>query len=428
MASDDAKTRGIVSAMLDKILAEGCSAVEAYSKQLDGYEGSIVVTAEEMEEASNTLDPQLKEDIEYAHRQITLFAQAQRDSISDFELEISPGVFAGQRLIPMSCAGCYVPGGRYAHIASAIMSIATAKTAGVEYVIAASPPPVHKAILYACKLSGADMVLALGGVQAIASMAYGLFTPDRYKANILVGPGNKYVAEAKQMLHSTMNIGIDMFAGPTEIGIIGDEEADANLICEDLCSQVEHGPESPAWLFTTSNTLANDVSNQIDSRIASLPKSAREAAQAAWRDYGKIIVCSNDEEVCRVSDAHGAEHLELHTNKNDWYVEKLKNYGSLFVGEETTVSYGDKCSGTNHILPTKQASFHTGGLSVHKFMKIVTTQRMTKEATRQVGCRTARISREEGMEGHARAADIRLKKYFPQETFDVGKIRGPDDE
>lgn len=422
----DHETRRIVSQILEDIRVGKEEAVRKYSLEMDGYDGKVIVSNEEIEEACNSLDPQLKEDILYAHDQITKFAKAQRSSIQEFEMEVSEGVFAGQKLIPVECAGCYVPGGRYAHIASAIMSIATAKVAGVNHVIACSAPSrkgnrngIHPSILYAMKISGADQILALGGVQAVAAMSLGLFTGK--KTNILVGPGNKYVAEAKRILHSEGHVGIDVFAGPTEIGIIADSSADANLVSEDLCSQCEHGYDSPAWLFTTSEKVAKEVLRQMDERIASLPKHAREVATASWRDYGEIILCDDEMDLCIVSDLYGAEHLELHLRQDRlrWFSDTLKNYGSLFIGEETTVTYGDKCSGTNHILPTKQASYFSGGLSVHKFIKVVTTQRMTKESTRELGVRAARISREEGMEGHARAADIRLKKYFPNEKFDV---------
>ena len=244
-------------------------------------------------------------------------------------------------------------------------------------------------------------------------MAFGLFTNK--PARILVGPGNRFVAEAKRMLFG--RVGIDMFAGPTEIAIIADETADAQVVAEDLVSQAEHGPDSPAWLFTTSQKLADDVTALMPGLIEALPETARVAATAAWRDYGEIILCDTDEEMAQVSDDYAAEHLEVQTANDEWFTDRLKNYGSLFVGEETTVSYGDKCSGTNHILPTKGAAHYTGGLSVHKFMKVVTTQRMTREANREVGAAAARISRLEGMEGHARSADVRLRKYFPGENL-----------
>jgi sulfopropanediol 3-dehydrogenase len=298
------------------------------------------------------------------------------------------------------------------------MSVATAKVAGVENIVACSAPHGNEgpnpAILYAMNLCGADTILSLGGVQGIASMAFGLFTGK--PARILVGPGNRFVAEAKRMLYG--RVGIDMFAGPTEIAIIADDSADPQIVAEDLVSQAEHGLDSPAWLITTSRTLADQVMGQMDKHIAALPETSRKAAEIAWRDYGEVILCDTDEEAVQISDEYAAEHLEVHTARDAWYTDMLKNYGSLFIGEETTVTYGDKCSGTNHILPTKGAAHYTGGLSVHKFMKIVTTQRMTKEANREVGQAAARISRLEGMEGHARSADVRLRKYFPGENFD----------
>jgi len=264
-------------------------------------------------------------------------------------------------------------------------------------------------------LCGADHILGLGGVQGIAAMAFGLFTGS--KANILVGPGNRFVAEAKRMLFG--RVGIDLFAGPTEILVIADETADPNIVAYDLVGQAEHGPDSPAWLVTTSRALAEDIMARMPGLIADLPDVQQQAADAAWRDYGEVVLCDTDEEVATVSDTYAPEHLEVQTANLDWYVARLKNYGSLFVGEETTVAFGDKCSGTNHILPTKGAGHYTGGLSVHKFIKVVTTQRMSKDANREVAAATARISRLEGMEGHARTGDVRLEKYFPDEQFEL---------
>ena len=411
------ETRKIVTDMLAKIEAGGETAALAYGRDLDGYDGDAIVSAEMIETAGKTVSDQLKDDIKFAYERVTKFAEAQKASIREFETELSPGLWAGQKLIPIETAGGYVPGGRYAHVASAIMSIATAKVAGVENVIACSAPSAkdgpHPAILYAMNMCGADTIISLGGVQGIAAMAFGLFTGK--PARLLVGPGNRFVAEAKRMLYG--RVGIDMFAGPTEIAVIADETADAAVVAEDLVSQAEHGPDSPAWLITTSRQLAEDVMAQMDRHINALPEIAKNAATVAWRDYGEVILCDSDEEAATISDEYAAEHLEVHTAKDAWYTNRLKNYGSLFVGEETTVSYGDKCSGTNHILPTKGAAHYTGGLSVHKFMKIVTTQRMTREANREVGQAAARISRLEGMEGHARAADVRLRKYFPGENL-----------
>ncbi len=411
------ETRKIVVDMLTKIEAGGELTALEYGRKLDGYDGDAIVSAEMMETARKTVSSQLKDDIKFAYDRVTKFAEAQRASIKEFETELSPGLWAGQKLIPIETAGCYVPGGRYAHVASAIMSIATAKVAGVKNVIACSAPNgndgPHPAILYAMQMCGVDTILSLGGVQGIAAMAFGLFTEK--PARLLVGPGNRFVAEAKRNLFG--RVGIDMFAGPTEIAIIADESADAAVVAEDLVSQAEHGPDSPAWLITTSRQMANEVITQIGRHIDALPEIACNAATLAWRDYGEVILCDTDEEVAIVSDEYAAEHLEVHTAKNKWYSERLKNYGSLFIGEETTVTYGDKCSGTNHILPTNGAAHYTGGLSVHKFMKVVTTQRMTREANREVGQAAARISRLEGMEGHARAADVRLRKYFPGENL-----------
>ncbi len=410
------ETRKIVTDMLTKIETGGEAAALACGQDLDGYDGDAIVSAEMIKNASKTVSDQLKGDIKFAYDRITKFADAQKASISEFETELSPGLWAGQKIIPIETAGCYVPGGRYAHVASAIMSIATAKVAGVENVIACSAPSgkdgPHPAILYAMNMCGADTILSLGGVQGIAAMAFGLFTGK--PARLLVGPGNRFVAEAKRMLYG--RVGIDMFAGPTEIAVIADKTADALVVAGDLVSQAEHGPDSPAWLITTSRQLADDVMTQMDQHINALPEIAKKAATMAWRDYGEVILCDSDEEAASISDEYAAEHLEVHTAKDAWYTNRLKNYGSLFVGEETTVTYGDKCSGTNHILPTKGAAHYTGGLSVHKFLKIVTTQRMTREANRAVGQAAARISRLEGMEGHARAADVRLRKYFPGET------------
>ena len=404
--------------MLSNIEQGGEAEALRYGRELDGYDGQAIVGANQIADAGKLVSETLKDDIQFAFDRVTRFAHAQRESISSFETELSPGLWAGQKLIPIETAGCYVPGGRYAHVASAVMSVATAKVAGVENIVACSAPHGNEgpnpAILYAMNLCGADTILSLGGVQGIASMAFGLFTGK--PARILVGPGNRFVAEAKRMLYG--RVGIDMFAGPTEIAIIADESADPQVVAEDLVSQAEHGPDSPAWLITTSQTLADKVMGQMDKHIAALPETSRKAAEIAWRDYGEVILCDTDEEAVQISDEYAAEHLEIHTTRDEWYTENLKNYGSLFIGEETTVTYGDKCSGTNHILPTKGAAHYTGGLSVHKFMKIVTTQRMTREANRAVGQAAARISRLEGMEGHARSADVRLRKYFPGENFD----------
>jgi len=412
-------TREIVSTMLKEIEEGGEARCREYAKQLDNYEGNIVVTEEEIENAGKQLSQQVKDDIRFSYDRVHGFAVKQRESLIDFETELSPGLWAGQKQIPMQAAGCYIPGGRYAHVASAVMSVATAKAAGVDHVIACSPPKAdigcHPGILYAANLCGADTILALGGVQGIAAMAFGLFTGK--PADILVGPGNRFVAEAKRMLYG--RVGIDVFAGPTEIGILADKNADPHLIACDLAGQAEHGPDSPAWLFTTDRALGEKVIELMPGYIEKLPETARNAAGPAWADYGEVILCDTDEEAAAISDQYASEHLEVHCDNLDWWVNRLRNYGSLFVGEETTVTFGDKCSGTNHILPTKGAARYTGGLFAGKFIKTVTTQRMTQEANREVAAAAARISRLEGMEGHARSGDDRLAKYFPNEEFEL---------
>ncbi len=416
-ATGEDDTRKIVADMLGAIEAGGEEKAIEYNHKLDNFTGNVIVTAEEIEAAAAEVPQQVKDDIQFAYERVRRFAEKQREALIDFEVELSPGLFAGQRQIPVTTAGCYVPGGRYSHVSSAIMSVGTAKAAGVDHVIACSPPKpdqgVNPAIIYTANLCGADTILAMGGVQGIAAMAFGLFTG--HKADILVGPGNRFVAEAKRMLYG--RVGIDLFAGPTEIAIIADETADPHIVTSDLVGQGEHGPDSPCWLITTDRELGEKVLELMPGYIEKLPDTARNAAEASWRDYGEVVLCSTREEAAQVSDDYAAEHLEVQAEDLDWWVQRLRNYGSLFVGEETTVAFGDKCSGTNHILPTKGAGRYTGGLSVGKFIKTVTTQRMSREANREVAAACARISRLEGMEAHARTGDDRLSKYFPDETF-----------
>jgi sulfopropanediol 3-dehydrogenase len=413
--------RAVVADMLAEIGRHGEAAVRDYAAKLDRWSGEIVVTREEIARRTRDIPAGVKRDIEWATAQVRTFALAQRDSIKDFAIELSGGVTAGQRLVPCNVAGCYVPTGRYAHIASAYMSVATAKAAGVKTVVACSTPfrgeGIHPHVLYAMHIAGADVIMTLGGVQAIAALAFGLFTGK--PADIVVGPGNKFVAEAKRALYG--KVGIDVFAGPTEIGIIADDSADPALVATDLVGQAEHGHESPAWLITTSRSLAERVLQAMPGLIDGLPEPAREAAGAAWRDLGEVVLVGTREEAASVADACAPEHLEVHASDLDWWLANLSNYGSLFLGEETTVAYGDKASGPNHILPTKGASRYSAGLSVHKFLKPLTWQRMTREATREMAQVTARISRLEGMEAHARTADARLARYLPGETFDTGE-------
>ncbi|MFN2645303.1 MAG: histidinol dehydrogenase [Burkholderiales bacterium] len=414
------ETRWVVAEMLAEIEARGEEAVREYARNLDHWTGEIVLTPQDIEERTRDIPASVRQDIDFATERVFRFALAQRSSVRDLETEVVEGLVAGQKLVPVNVAGCYVPTGRYAHIASAYMSIATAKAAGVKTVIAASTPykgkGIHPYVLYAMKVAGADVVLTLGGVQAIAALAYGLFT--RKPADIIVGPGNKFVAEAKRMLFG--RVGIDVLAGPTEIGVIADDSADPAIVASDLVGQAEHGPDSPAWLVTLSRELGEEVMRRVPKLIAKLPQPARQGAAAAWRDRAEVVLCETREEAAEVSDRYAPEHLEVHARDLDWWLAHLTNYGSLFLGEETTVAFGDKASGPNHILPTQGAARYSGGLSVHKFLKVLTWQRMSRDANRELAPVTARISRLEGMEAHARTADDRMEKYFPGEKFDGG--------
>ncbi len=419
--TETATAQKVVTDMLAAIEKDGEAAVRHYAKTLDKWEGDFVVTRAQLDANAAEVPANVKSDIDFAIKQVSAFATAQRKSLTEFQTELHPGVTAGQRVLPVNVAGCYAPAGRYAHIASAYMGVATAKAAGVKTILACSGPfrdgPMHPYLMYAFDKAGADIIMTLGGVQAIATMAFGLFTGK--PADVIVGPGNKFVAEAKRSLFG--KVGIDVFAGPSEVAVIADETADAAIVASDLVGQAEHGHESPAWLFTTSEAMARDVMARIPALIEALPPTARDAAGAAWRDYGEVVVCTTREEVAEVSDRYAPEHLEIHTQDTDWWLQRLTCYGSLFLGEETTVAYGDKASGPNHVLPTKGAGRYSGGLSVHKFMKTLTWQRMTRDAARDIGLATARISRLEGMEAHARTADDRLAKYFPGQTFDLGE-------
>jgi sulfopropanediol 3-dehydrogenase len=416
----DPKTTEAVQRILLDIKDNGRAAVEQCARELDGWEGPIVVSDDVFAKAGRQLSQGMKDDIAFAHSRVKDFANRQRDSLQEFEVELINGLITGQKLIPVNTAGCYIPGGRYAHAASAIMSICTAKVAGVQNIVASTPAQqeigIHPAILYTMQCCGVDMALALGGAQGIGAMAYGLYAPR--PADIIVGPGNSFVSEAKRLLFG--QVGIDVLAGPTETAIIADESADADIVASDLAGQAEHGPDSPVWLFTTSRALGQSVIEKMPGVIAGLPNIAREAAHAAWRDFGEVIYAPNREEICKISDQYAPEHLQVLAEDLDWWLARLTNYGSLFLGEETTVAYGDKCSGPNHILPTKGAARYSGGLSVGKFIKTVTYQRLNRLASREVGQVAARISRMEGMEGHARTADIRLKKYYPHESFELG--------
>lgn len=391
-----------------------------YAMKLDNWPAgkSLLLTPAEIEEQSAGLPESIKKDIAEQMRRVVTFAKHQMSHMKSFETELSPGYFTGQQLVPMNVAGCYIPGGRYSHVSSASMSVATAKAAGVKKVVACSPPMqgtdrIHPATLYAMQQAGADYILVCGGAHAIGSLAFGLFTGA--PADIIVGPGNPYVAEAKRVLYG--RVGIDFFAGPTEILVLADKTADARIVASDLVSQAEHGPTSPAWLITTDMALAQKVNELVPELIKKLPKD--NAANISWPDYGEIVHVETKELMAELSDQYAAEHTEVQCEDLDWWLQNLTNYGSLFLGEETCVTYGDKCSGPNHALPTLACARYTGGLGVDKFIKKLTYQRCTREANREIGPLAARISRFEGMEGHARAADDRLAIWFPDEKFDL---------
>ena len=417
--SDATETREIVRTILDEIEAGGDAKALEYAAKFDNYDGETILTDEAIAAASELVPEKMKRDIEFAHANVKKFAEAQKGTVSDFETEVVPGLIAGQKAIPVNAAGCYIPGGRYSHIASAIMTVTTAKVAGCNNIVACSPPRpgvgIAPAIIYAAHVCGADKILAMGGVQGVAAMTFGLFGLP--KANILVGPGNQFVAEAKRMLFG--RVGIDMIAGPTDSLILADETADADIVAADLVGQAEHGYNSPVWLVTDDRALAEKVMDLVPGLIEDLPEVNRDNARAAWRDYAEVMVCDTREEMAATSDEYAPEHLTVQAEDLDWWLNRLSCYGSLFLGEETTVAFGDKASGTNHVLPTSGAAGYTGGLSVHKYMKMVTWQRATREGSKPVAEATARISRLEGMEGHARTADIRLRKYFPNENFDL---------
>ena len=417
--SNASEVHETVKNILTDIEAGGDDKAKEYASKFDQYQGNIILTDEEIKAASEIVPAKLKKDIEFAHDNVRRFAEKQKETLKNTEIEIHPGFVTGQKVIPVDAAGCYIPGGRYSHIASAIMTVTTAKVAGCKFITACSPPKpnvgVAPAIVYAAHICGADKIMAMGGVQGVASMTYGLFGLPQ--ANILVGPGNQFVAEAKRILFG--RVGIDMIAGPTDSLILADDTADPFIVATDLVSQAEHGYNSPVWLVTNNEALAIKVMDLVPKLIDDLPETNRDNATAAWRDYAEVIVCENREAMAACSDEYAPEHLTVQADDLDWWLERLTCYGSLFLGEETTVSYGDKAAGTNHVLPTSRAANYTGGLSVHKYMKIVTYQRATREGSKSIAQATARISRLEGMEGHARAADVRLAKFFPNEEFDL---------
>ncbi len=407
--TQDAKVRGIVEDILGRIERDGDAAVREYSTQFDQWSPeSFRLSREAIDACYRELSQQVIDDIRFAQQQVRNFAQIQRDSMRDVEEETLPGVVLGHKHIPMSSVGCYVPGGKYPLVASAHMSVVTAKVAGVERVIAAAPPFNGKpspAIVVAMDMAGADEIYCLGGVQAVGAMAIG--TDTIAPVDMIVGPGNAFVAEAKRQLFG--RVGIDLFAGPTETLVIADDSCDGELCAADLLGQAEHGPNSPAVLLTNSEQLARDTMAEVERQLTVLPTA--EIAGAAWRDYGQVIVADSYEEMVEIADQLASEHVQVMTRDPDYFLHNMSNYGALFLGQETNVSYGDKVIGTNHTLPTKKAARYTGGLWVGKFIKTCTFQRVTPEASAMVGEYCSRLCAVEGFAGHKEQADIRVRRY-----------------
>lgn len=404
--------RTTVSEMLSAIDREGIDAIRRYSRDLDGWDPpSFVVGADEVAAAARELDDALLEHISFAQEQVRAFARAQRASMTDVEVQTRPGVTLGHRHIPVGAVGSYVPGGRYPMLASAFMTVVVPKVAGVARVVAVAPPRggsgIHPAMLHAMATSGADEILCLGGVQALAALAFGI--GDLEPVDMIVGAGNAYVAEAKRQLFG--RVGIDLLAGPTEILVIADEHADPELVAADLLGQAEHGPTSPAILITTSRALGEAVIAAVDRLLATTWPTAEVAGQA-WREHGSVAVVADDAEAMALSDHYAPEHLEVQVqpSKLGAYLDGLRNYGSLFLGAEATVVYGDKAIGTNHVLPTMGAARYTGGLWVGKFLKTCTYQRLTDEGTRAIAPPAAAIADAEQFAGHAITARMRLER------------------
>jgi sulfopropanediol 3-dehydrogenase len=411
---DDEAVRRTVADILKSIRDRGDAAVREHSERLDHWAPrAFRLGAREIDKGVAALSAEDRHTIDLCRDQISAFARAQRARLTEFEVELSPGVTLGQKLIPVHSVGAYVPGGRYPLVASALMSIVTAKVAGVGRVVACSPPTppdcgergIYPATLYAMVAAGADEVYCLGGVQALGAMAYG--TETLAAVDMVVGPGNQYVAEAKRQLFGT--VGIDLLAGPTEILVIADASADPVVVACDLLGQAEHGPTSPAILITTSRALGEAVLRECQRQIPTL--GTREVVREAWDRNGEVIVAGSDEEAATAADEYAPEHLEVQTGNLDWYRNRLRNYGSLFLGEESTVAYSDKTIGTNHILPTGRAARYTGGLWVGKFIKTVTWQRLTREASGRVAPTVARVCEIEGMLAHKATADLRQQRY-----------------
>ena len=408
-AADIAKVRSVVEEILADIEKTGDKAVRKLSKKFDKWDPKdFKLSKSQIEDCVKSLPKQVIDDIKFAQSQIRNFAQIQRDSLRDVEVETMPGVVLGHKNIPINSVGCYVPGGKYPMVASAHMSIVTAKVAGVKRIIACAPPykgSPHPAIVSAMHLAGATEIYALGGVQAIGAMALG--TDAIKPVDMIAGPGNAFVAEAKRQLSG--RVGIDLFAGPTETLIIADDAVDGEICATDILGQAEHGPNSPAILLTTSRRLAEDTVKQIEKQLTVLPTA--DVAGQAWRDYGQVILCKDNAEMVKEADRLASEHVQVMTKNNDYFLNNLSNYGALFLGPETNVSFGDKVIGTNHTLPTRKAARYTGGLWVGKFIKTCTYQRVKPEASAMVGEYCSRLCEVEGFSGHKAQADIRVRRY-----------------
>ena len=409
-ADDDAQVRATVEGILKDIEQRGDAAVRDYSRKFDGWDpASFALSQGQIEAAVGQLSAREIEDIRFAQTQIRNFAQIQRDSMRDVEVETLPGVVLGHRHIPVNAAGCYVPGGKYPLIASAHMSVLTAKVAGVPRVVATAPPyqgAPHPAIVAAMHFAGADQILVLGGVQAVAAMAIG--TESVAAVDMLVGPGNMFVAEAKRQLYG--RVGIDLFAGPTETLIIADESVDGEMCAVDLLGQAEHGPTSPAVLLTTSEKLARDTMAEVERQLKILPTAG--IASKAWEVYGEVIVCDTDAEMLAKADELASEHVQVMTRDPDYFLKGMTNFGALFLGPRTNVSFGDKVIGTNHTLPTNKNARYTGGLWVGKFLKTCTYQRvLTDAASASIGAVCSRLCHMENFAGHGEQANLRVRRY-----------------
>ena len=424
LAAADKKTRQIVEAILEDIETRGDEAVRDYSRKFDKWDPpQFRLSQAEIDAAIAEVPAQAIEDIRVAREQVKRFAEAQRASMQDLEIETLPGVVLGHRHIPMDSVGCYVPGGKYPLIASALMSIVTAKVAGVRRVAAAAPPHGGKPnpyVIAAMTMAGADEIYAFGGVQAMAALAIG--TQDIAPVDMLVGAGNAFVAEAKRQLFG--RVGIDLLAGPTETLVIADDSCDAETCATDLLGQAEHGPTSPAAMITDSEELARATMAEIEKQLETLPTA--EVARQAWADYGQIILCDTREEMAQVADELAYEHVQVMTRHDDWFLANMRNYGSLFIGHETNVAYGDKVIGTNHTLPTKRAARYTGGLWVGKYLKTITHQRVKPEATAILGEYCSRICAMEGFAGHKAQADLRVARYGNQRDPAVAEAMAAD--